>query len=185
MSETSKISSSHYVNNENLLKALIEYKKLKKENPDAKIPEYIGVCIMEIAKRFSRSPNFVNYSFRDEMIGDAIENCLLYLDNFDPEKSKNPFAYFTQICYNAFARRIIAEKKQSYIKHKLVQDNFLDSFDINELDDKEMSQNHIAFIQAHNEFDDSYFTNKINKKALKKEKKKKTNLEFLMQEIEG
>ena len=92
-----------------------------------RIPEYVGECIWQIANRLSTKPNFVNYTYRDEMISDGIENCVMVIKNFDPNKSQNPFAYFTQIIYYAFIRRIQKEKKQTYIKHKS-----LENFAINE-----------------------------------------------------
>lgn len=113
----------HYVDNKTFLKALIEYRAQVAEAKDKeveipRIPEYIGTCLYQIATRLSTKPNFVNYTYRDEMISDGIENCINYLLNFDPEKSSNPFAYFTQIIYYAFLRRIEKEKRQVYIKHK-------------------------------------------------------------------
>ena len=116
-------ATKHYVNNADFLAALIEYKKAcdeakKKNKPDPQIPNYIGECFLKIADHLSRKPNFISYSFRDEMIADGIENCLMYFRNFDPEKSKNPFAYFTQIIYYAFLRRIMKEKKQLYVKYR-------------------------------------------------------------------
>ena len=86
-----------------------------------KVPEYIGKCILKIANGLSNRPNFINYTYKDEMISDGIENCLQYIYNFDPTKSKNPFAYFTQIIYYAFLRRIQAEKKQVHIKNKTIE----------------------------------------------------------------
>ena len=88
-----------------------------------RVTEYIGECIYKIATRLSTKPNFINYSYRDEMIADAIENCLMYFENFDPKKSKNPFAYFTQIVYYAFIRRISKEKKQQYVKYKSLENS--------------------------------------------------------------
>ena len=85
------------------------------------IPDYVGACLLKIANRLSTKPNFINYTFREEMVSDGIENCINYINNFDPKKSKNPFAYFTQIIYYAFLRRIQKEKKQLYIKHKAIQ----------------------------------------------------------------
>jgi hypothetical protein len=118
--------TNHYINNADFLKALIEYKEscdtasaAGKEDP--RIPNYIGECFLKIADHLSRKPNFVSYSFRDEMISDGIENCLMYFRNFDPTKSKNPFAYFTQIIYYAFLRRIMKEKKQLYVKYKATE----------------------------------------------------------------
>lgn len=117
---------AHYVNNKKLYETLVEYKdKIKVCESEGKqlprIPEYVGECIWQIANRLSTKPNFVNYTYRDEMISDGIENCVNYLGNFNPEKSTNPFAYFTQIIYYAFLRRIQREKKQLYIKHKQLE----------------------------------------------------------------
>ena len=63
----------------------------------------------------------MNYTFREDMVSDGIENCLQYIHNFNPNKSNNPFAYFTQIIYYAFIRRIQREKKQTHVKHKLIE----------------------------------------------------------------
>jgi hypothetical protein len=117
---------AHYVNNTDFLNALVDYhercSEAKKQNKlEPSIPNYIGECFMKIAEHLARKPNFVMYSFKEEMIGDAIENCILYFRNFDPNKSKNPFAYFTQIIYFAFLRRIAREKKQLYVKYKATE----------------------------------------------------------------
>jgi len=120
------MSSKHYINNSDFLKALVDYKEkcdeAKRNNqPDPPIPNYIGECFLKISEHLSRKPNFVSYTFRDEMIADGIENCLMYFRNFDPQKSSNPFAYFTQTVYYAFLRRIMKEKKQLYVKYKATQ----------------------------------------------------------------
>ena len=136
----------HYVNNADFLEALIEYKKncveakeIGKEDPQ--IPNYIGECFLKIAEHLSRKPNFFSYSFRDEMISDGIENCLMYFRNFDPDKSKNPFAYFTQIIYFAFLRRIMKEKKQLYVKYKATEQfGILDEFEMYEDSEGNMKQ---------------------------------------------
>lgn len=122
---------SHYVSNAELFAALKKYKQDRleaEENglPKPRIPEYVGTCIFQIATRFSYRPNFINYTYRDEMVADGIENCITYLNNFDPDKSKNPFAYFTQIIYYAFLRRIQREKKQVYVRHKVFQQKIID-----------------------------------------------------------
>ena len=86
------------------------------------IPDYAGECFLKIAEKLSHRPNFINYAFREEMVSDGIENCVMYANNFNPEKSQNPFAYFTQIIYYAFLRRIEKEKKQLYIKYKTMNE---------------------------------------------------------------
>jgi len=115
-----------YVDNKQFFAAMLEYKKSVKEAEDSGstrpiMPNYVAECIMKIATHLSHKPNFVNYTFREDMISDGIENCLQYVDNFDPAKSNNPFAYFTQIIYFAFIRRIQKEKKQLYIKYKATE----------------------------------------------------------------
>ena len=118
--------SDHYVNNKELLEAMVVYRnkcaiaKEKGIDPPL-ISNYLGDCFLKIATHLSYKPNFVNYMFREDMIGDGIENCVQYIHNFDPEKSKNPFAYFTQIIYYAFLRRIQKEKKQLEIKTKIIE----------------------------------------------------------------
>ena len=118
--------SEHYVNNKELLEALIVYRAKvahAKENdlPKPRITNYLGECFLKIATHLSYKPNFVNYMFRDDMISDCIENCVQYIHNFDPEKSRNPFAYFTQIIHYAFLRRIQKEKEQLDIKNKIIE----------------------------------------------------------------
>ena len=118
--------SEHYVNNKQLLEALIVYRAkvaTAKENdlPKPRITNYLGECFLKIATHLSYKPNFVNYMFREDMISDGIENCVQYIHNFDPEKSRNPFAYFTQIIHYAFLRRIQKEKKQLEIKTKIIE----------------------------------------------------------------
>ena len=121
-----KKKSEHYVNNKELLAALIDYRaevavNKMKDLPKPRISNYLGECFLKIATHLSYKPNFVNYMFRDDMISDGIENCVQYIHNFDPNKSRNPFAYFTQIIHYAFLRRIQKEKKQLEIKTKIIE----------------------------------------------------------------
>ena len=121
-----KKKSEHYVNNKELLAALIDYRAevavaKTKDLPKPRISNYLGECFLKIATHISYKPNFVNFMFRDDMISDGIENCVQYIHNFDPNKSKNPFAYFTQIIHYAFLRRIQKEKKQLEIKTKIIE----------------------------------------------------------------
>ena len=115
----------HYVDNQKFLAAIVEYKRRVKvaeekglEKP--RVNDYIGGCFLKIANHLSFRPNFINYMYKDDMICDGIENCIQYIDNFNPEKSKNHFAYFTQSVYYAFLRRIAKEKRQMDIKDKII-----------------------------------------------------------------
>ena len=118
--------SEHYVNNKEFLAALIRYQEdieiaRLQDKPKPVIPRYIGECFLKIANHLSFKPNFVNYMFKEDMISDGIENCVQYIHNFNPEKSRNPFAYFTQIIHYAFLRRIQREKRQLEIKNKIIE----------------------------------------------------------------
>ena len=181
----SKKPANHYIDNKEFYQAMIEWKKLvieaeESDEPRPPVTEYIGKCFLDIAEHLSFRPNFINYPYKDEMVGDGIENCLMYAHNFDPEKSKNPFSYFTQIIYYAFLRRIEKEKKQNYVKYKAMEQ--LDDGTIknwytknhfepdkpssvpNELSSREMLHKHFQL----NDQDIEKFTPK------KKKKKKKT-----------
>ncbi len=183
----SKVAKVHYVDNAVFLEAMIEYKKqyhIAKEN-DEELPiisEYLGSVFLKIAQRLSFRPNFINYAFKDDMISDGIENCLHYIHNFDPEKSSNPFAYFTQIIYYAFIRRIQKEKKQLYIKFKSMQNYEISPEFVNFMDYDETFQGtgdykNSDFRVMVDEFVDNFEKSK-KKKAVKKSEP--TNLELFM-----
>ena len=136
-----KKKSVHYVDNAKFLEAMKEWKEKCKDAEEAgddppRITDYIGQCFLKIANGLSYRPNFINYTYKQEMISDGIENCLQYIHNFDPEKSKNPFSYFTQIIYYAFIRRIQKEKKQSHIKNKMIEKRSYESYTTMEGDDR-------------------------------------------------
>jgi hypothetical protein len=170
--------ASHYVNNADFLKALKEYKELVRIATEAGAPKpqvnnYIGECILKIANHLSYKPNFINYTYRDEMISDGIENCIMYIDNFNPERSSNPFAYFTQIIYFAFLRRIQKEKKQTYIKGKIIMEMPFEAFDLQGSDDDgSFHSSYVDFIQSNNIYGD--IIAKEDQKKLKKKKKQPT-----------
>lgn len=175
--------ANHYVNNAEMLEALKKFRasiEEAKENnlPQPRIPEYIGECILKIATRLSHKANFMNYSYRDDMILDGIENCMNCITSFDPAKSSNPFSYFTQVIYFAFLRRIAKEKKQTYIKGKMIQDVYIESFDVQDHDDDaEFKNAYIEFMKTHQNFDDSFI-----KKKEKKKERKNTSLENFFDE---
>lgn len=122
--------ADHYIDNKTFYEAIKKYRESirvaeEEKKPKPRVPNYIGECILLIANRLATKPNFINYSYKDEMIADGIENCIMYIDNFDPDKSTNPFAYFTQIIYFAFLRRIQKEKKHLYIKHQVFKNSMV------------------------------------------------------------
>lgn len=136
-----KKQRAHYVDNKRLYGEMIHFINAcracaEEGDQRPKIPEYIGECIFKIAVKLATKPNFASYTYKDEMISDGIEVCIRYIHNFDPEKSSNPFAYFTQIIYYAFLQRIQKEKKQAYIKAK----SFENSAIMNELVDDPTGQ---------------------------------------------
>ena len=142
----------HYVNNKDFLAAMTAYRNSvleAKEKGEQKPPvtDYIGECFLKIANHLSYRPNFINYTFRDDMISDGIENCLQYLDNFNPETSNNPFAYFTQIIYYAFIRRIQKEKKQMTIKQRMIQEANYDDMTLQPGEDREFKNQFTEFLQ--------------------------------------
>ena len=144
--------AKHYVNNKEFLQAIIDWKEKVKDAESAgeeqpPVTDYIGECFMKIAQHLSFRPNFINYSYKEEMIGDGIENCLQYVNNFNPEKSKNPFSYFTQIIYYAFIRRIQKEKKQTHTKHKIIEKSMMPTFDQNPLDDTNYGNQYMDYLQ--------------------------------------
>ena len=147
-----KKKPEHYVNNKEFLQAMIDYRKSvnkakreKRNKPP--VPDYVGECFLKIANHLSFRPNFINYTYRDDMISDGIENCLQYLDNFNPKTSNNPFAYFTQIIYYAFVRRIQKEKKQTTIKHRMIQNANYDDMTLQPGEDREFKNQFTEFLQ--------------------------------------
>ena len=144
--------AAHYVDNEQFLQALLAYKSscdlaIAEGREKPILPNYIGSCFIKIAEHLAYKGNFINYSFRDDMISDAIENCLIAAEKFDPNKSKNPFAYYTQIVYFAFIRRIQKEKKEQSKKYKLIENLNIDDIITQAGDNEEMSTQILDFIK--------------------------------------
>ena len=143
---------AHYVDNKKFLQALIDYKNevelaKKEEREKPQVTNYIGECFLKIATHLSYKTNFINYTFKDDMISDGIENCLTAADKFDPEKSSNPFAYYTQIVFFAFVRRIQKEKKQQQTKYKLIENMDIDSIITQEQDSGEFTNQFIDYLK--------------------------------------
>jgi hypothetical protein len=172
----------HYVNNKTLYEEMVKFKEAvkiaeEKGKPLPQVPRYVGECFLMICNKLSSKPNFAGYSYRDDMIADAIENCVASAHSFDPTKSNNPFAYFTQIAWNAFIRRITKEKKQSYIKHKnFIHSNLMDGLN------EESSMTGQAI---HNEYSDDIirsFEDKMARVAIKTKKKTKSGVEKFIED---
>jgi DNA-directed RNA polymerase specialized sigma24 family protein len=171
--------SNHYIDNKQFLQSLIDYKHVVQQAVGAKqerpqVPEYIGDCFIKIANHLAYKGNFINYSFREDMILDAIENCLTYMHNFDPAKSSNPFAYFTQITYYAFVRRIQKEKKHLHTKYRYISSLDVDSIIRQAHDEGSQSNDFIRYLQkqadaANQELSDST-ADKETKKITRKPK---------------
>jgi hypothetical protein len=168
----------HYVNNKEFLTEMIKYKEMcakaeKRGRRQPPITNYMGECFLKIANHLSYRPNFINYTFKDDMISDGIENCLQYVSNFNPEKSNNPFAYFTQIIYYAFIRRIQKEKKQAEIKQKLLNRTDINQYETIEGDDTNYNNTYVDYMQKN-------VSEEKPKKEKEKKPKKKSKLEFFM-----
>ena len=161
----------HYVDNQKFLEALVDYRSrcaLAKADSrdDPPIPEYIGECFYKISENLSHIHKFISYSFREEMVGDGIENCIMYFRNYDAAKGTNPFAYFTQIVYYAFLRRIAKEKKQLYVKYKATQQfGILDEGEMYEDENGNMKQ--FEMYDNISEFIQTYEDKKKEKKKVK------------------
>lgn len=181
----------HYVDNKAFHNALVEYKdalaKAKAEGkPLPRIPEFIGSCIKKISEKLATSPKFVRYSFREEMILDGIENCLLYLHDYDPDyvSPKNPnfkqnaFAYFTQIVYYAFVRRINKEERVRYTLYKNFQETIQEPHLLLDSDDRHIVQD--GLYDNINQFMKKFEEKEAEKKA--KRKAQKEGLTFFLSE---
>lgn len=182
MKATKKV---HYVDNKKFYEAIVEYRKKLQEardqgKEDPRIPDYIGECIWKIAEKLSTKPCFVNYSYRDEMVADGIENCILYFKDYDPVIGQNPFAYFTQVIYFAFIRRIGKEEKNRYTMYKNFQETITSLYDTNLLTDSD--DNHLLPVQMYDNI--NAFMERFEKKEEEKKAKRKQAKEGLQKFIE-
>ena len=187
-----KDTSSHYVDNKQFFEEMKKWKVVVKEAEESgeskpPVTDYIGDCFLKIAEHLSYRPNFINYPYREEMVGDGIENCLMYASNFDPDKSTNPFSYFTQIIYYAFLRRIQKEKKQDYVKYRcfeIMDENGVipEDFKIQMQQKFDSSKNPYANMFRLSETDIDNFTPKKKKKKRTTKKKNSQSLDSVLEE---
>lgn len=169
---------TNYINNKTLYSAMIQYKnsvedaeREGKEKP--RVTDYIGQSILLICNNLAKKPNFSGYTYKQDMISDGIIDCIAAVDNFNPDKTNNPFAYFTQIAWNAFIRRIHKEKKQTYIKHKNYENSVL-------MD--EMWENSTAQLKT-NEYSDEIVRNYENKLTKIKKESKLKGIEIFSEDL--
>ena len=128
----------HYVNNREFSYAVVDYVKSvtlaeSEAREPPKVTNYIASCFLKIAEGLSHKSNFIRYTYREEMVMDAVENCLKAIHNYNIETATrtgkpNAFSYFTQICYFAFIRRITKEKKQQDIKFRFIEKMGIEDF---------------------------------------------------------
>ena len=128
----------HYVNNADFSNAVVDYVTQLNEARSAGdelpiVPDYIARCFLKIAEGLSHKSNFIRYTYREEMVMDAVENCLKAIENYNLEAATrtgkpNAFAYFTQISWYAFLRRIAKEKKQQEVKLKYMTQSGVEEF---------------------------------------------------------
>jgi len=185
--EKKKRTPRNYINNADFLQALIEYQKLCDEalsenKAKPRIPNYIGDCFIKLSENLAKRPNFFGYSYRDEMVADGVENCLRYISKFNPKKTENPFAYFTQILWWCFVRRIKSEKKQQYIKYKATE-NFgvLDSSDIMELGGSNVKQ--VEVYDNMYDYIKKYEETEFKKKGVVLKKENVSGIELFLEEL--
>lgn len=178
-----KKTKRNYVNNAEFLAAMIKYKKAVREAEDSgeeppRIPNYIGECLYQIANRLAYKPNFINYTYRDDMIADGLENAIMCVNNFDPEKSNNPFAYFTQVIWFAFIRRIHKEKKQTYIRHKVLENSILTDTIVDRSDHSDAGG--ASYVDLNNDYMNDFVEKYEASMENKKKPAKKKGLEIFM-----
>lgn len=173
-----KKEKPHYVDNKKFYAEIVKYREACEQaraegKQEPRLPNYIGECIYKIAEKLSYKPCFMNYSFRDEMVEDGIENCIMYFKDFDINKTQNPFAYFTQIIYYAFLRRISKEERNRYTTYKYFQETMIlpGVADIG-LDNTELSEtSNLIPKQMYDNINE--FMDRFEKKEAEKKKKRK------------
>jgi DNA-directed RNA polymerase specialized sigma24 family protein len=178
-----------YVDNRLLYESLVTWQKeirgaVRKKLPRPPLPDFVAECMVKMANRLSQKAGFVNYTYREDMVGDALESCLRYIHNFDPAKSTNAFAYITQIIHNAFIRRIQKEQKQLYVKMKIIdQSDFIDSYERQDGDSTNYNNSYVTYLQENKGDIITKFENwKEGKKTRANAKKSEANLNELFED---
>lgn len=186
---TEKTKKPHYINNKDFSLAVVEYvtkcneAKLQ-EKPVPTVTNYIAECFLKISEGLSRRPNFVRYTYREEMVMDAVENCLRAINNYKIETATrtgkpNAFSYFTQICYFAFIRRIAKEKRQQDIKFKFIEKMGIEDFTQMGMDESGAAET-MAYVDTLRQRISQVRSNDAAIKEFKKIEKEKEKLELFM-----
>lgn len=185
--------NGHYVDKAELYQHMVAYCEARdkakaegKEKPQ--VDNYIAESIIKIANHLSYLPNFSGYTYRADFVADAIENCLTYVDNFNPEKSQNPFAYFTQICWYAFIRRIMREKKQSIIKGRFIMgmsfdENLIIDEDTNKSVMEDTLRNTHTFVELAAEEEKKQKEKAEERRIAREQKKEQTRVHTSLEEL--
>jgi len=161
MSKTKKNKNNYYVNNKDFFMEIVEWLKLRKKDPNLPLTDSLGKMIYNIVHRYSYRPNFINYSYKDKFISEGLYTCIRYADRFNPQKSQNPFAYFTRIAWSSFVKCIIEEKKITKTKKKLVDEYRLNNTYLDKIKDNEF--NDLTCFDIREEFAPITITNKKGK----------------------
>jgi hypothetical protein len=179
----------HYVNNKEFSLAVVEYVKtvIEAKSKDAqipKVPDYVATCFMKISEGLSHRPNFVRYTYREEMVMDGVENCLRAINNYKIETATrtgnpNAFSYFTQICFFAFIRRITKEKKQQEIKFRYIERMGIEDFAAMGMDENGAAQT-LEYVDTLRQRIDQIRTKDAKIKEFAKIEKEKEKLELFM-----
>lgn len=192
----SKRASIHYVNNKEFSQAVVDYCTLLKEaktnsQPLPIVPDYIATCFLKISEGLSHKSNFIRYTYREEMVMDAVENCLKAIENYDiaaATRTGNPnaFAYFTQISWYAFLRRIAKEKKQQDVKLKYLSQSGLEEYIATDQSDPQSVQVVQAFVdQLKDRIDKVKEKDTVIKEYARVEKKRKKRAIYVDSDLGG
>jgi DNA-directed RNA polymerase specialized sigma24 family protein len=172
---------ANYVDKTEFLTDIGDYQLRKLSNPDEQIPEFSAICIKKMAEKIGNRPNFIGYSYKDDMVSDGIYVCLKYFDKFNPEKSSNPFGYFSQCIWFAFLQRIAKEKRQTAIRSKILSSAAFEVFNVQGHDeDSEFQNSYTTFLQEHNHVE----TEVIKVKKDKTKAKGRNIMEIVEDELE-
>lgn len=177
------MTNKNYISNKKMYNELIKYydqiELAEKENrEEPQIPDYLGECFLLIAENLAKKPNFSSYTFKEDMIQDGVLTCVANITKFDPDRTNNPFSYFTQAIFYSFLQRIAKEKKQEYVKYKSIEKKYFSeevgetnnfdkgNFKTSDNNNLEIFDNYLEFIE---EYEDKHLPKKSKQRRQKKQ----------------